>query len=76
MTPGDKAPSSAGQTRRAGPALEKAYQFVLWLIPTVEKFPRTQKFLLGDRLQSTALDLPEGLIDHRAVRGSRRVQTS
>lgn len=26
--------------RRYGPALEKAYQFVLWLIPAVEKFPR------------------------------------
>ena len=27
------------------------YGFVLWLAPTVEKFPRRQKFLLGDRLQ-------------------------
>lgn len=33
------------------------YRFVLWLVPTVEKFPRRQKFLLGDRLQATALDL-------------------
>ena len=28
--------------RQTGPALEKAYQFVLWLVPTVEKFPRSQ----------------------------------
>lgn len=37
--------------RRYRPALEKAYQSVLWLIPAVEKFPRGQRFLLGDRIQ-------------------------
>ena len=31
-------------------------RFVLWLVPSVEKFPRRQKSLLGDRLQATALD--------------------
>ena len=61
MTTDEK--TSQGGPRRVGPALEKAYQFVLWLIPTVEKFPRSQKFLLGDRLQSTALDMLEGLIE-------------
>ena len=34
--------------RQSGPALEAMHQFILWLIPTVEKFPRSQKFLLGD----------------------------
>jgi hypothetical protein len=29
--------------RRTGPALEAMYGFVLWLIPAVEKFPRSQK---------------------------------
>jgi hypothetical protein len=43
--------------------LEKAYQFILWLIPAVEKFPRGQRFLLGDRIQTTALDALEGLIE-------------
>jgi len=33
--------------RRTGPAVESMYRFVLWLVPTVEKFPRRQKFLLG-----------------------------
>ena len=37
--------------KQSGIALEKAYQFMLWLMPTVEKFPRSQKFLLGDRMQ-------------------------
>jgi hypothetical protein len=39
------------------------YQFVLWLIPAVEKFPRSQNFLLGDRMQATALDGLERLIE-------------
>lgn len=51
------------KARRTGPALEQAYQFMLWLVPTVEKFPRSQKFLLGDRIQSAALDVIDGLVD-------------
>jgi hypothetical protein len=33
---------------------------LMWLISKVEKFPRAQKFLLGDRIQTTARrpDLP------------------
>ena len=49
--------------RQGGPALEAMYQFLLWLIPAVEKFPRAQKFLLGDRIQNTALDVLERLIE-------------
>jgi hypothetical protein len=33
--------------RTTGPALEAMYRFLLWLIPTVEKFPRSQRFLLA-----------------------------
>ena len=39
------------RARDTGPALEAHDQFILWLVPTVEGFPRSQKFLLGDRLQ-------------------------
>ena len=35
----------------------------LWLVPTVERFPRSQKFLLGDRIQNTTLDLLDSLIE-------------
>ena len=48
--------------RQTGPAVEAMYQFNLWLVPTVERFPRSQKFLLGDRIQSTALDVMERLV--------------
>jgi hypothetical protein len=48
--------------RATGPALEACYQLILWLVPTIEKFPRSQKFLLGDRLQGQALDVLDSLI--------------
>jgi hypothetical protein len=31
--------------RMNGPALEKMYQFLLWLVPTVDKMPRAQNSL-------------------------------
>ena len=57
--------------RRTGPALEAHFQFVTWLVPTVEKFPRAQKFLLGDRIQSTALDILDALIEATYTRDRR-----
>ncbi len=46
--------------RRTGPALEAMYRFILWLTPAVEKFPRSQKFLLGDRIQAAAREAVKG----------------
>jgi hypothetical protein len=56
--------------RRTGPALEKAYQFVLWLIPTVEKFPRGQRFLLDDHSQTTVLAVTEGIVEATYICGA------
>ncbi len=47
------------------------YGFLLWLVPTVEKFPRRQKFLLGDRMQATALDVLERLVEAAYTRERR-----
>ena len=58
--------SGDGETasaRETGPALEAHYRFLLWLVPAVERFPRRQKFLLGDRIQATALDVLEALVE-------------
>ena len=60
--------------RRTGPALEAHYQFMLWLIPTVKKFPRAQKFLLGDRIEAAALDVREALIEATSYRPGRYVE--
>jgi hypothetical protein len=44
-------------------ALEAHYQFLLWLGPTLQKLPKTQRFTLGDRIQNEALDMLEALIE-------------
>ncbi len=48
--------------RSGGPSVEAMYQFLLWLIPTLDKLPRSQKFLLGERLQRDALEVLDALI--------------
>ena len=65
--------SSGGGARRTGPALEAMYQLVRWLIPTVDRFPRRQKFLLGDRIQSTALAGLERLVEATFTRSRSRL---
>jgi hypothetical protein len=37
--------------------IPKAYDLVLWLIPRLKEFPRDQRFLLGDRIETAALDV-------------------
>jgi 23S rRNA-intervening sequence protein len=60
---------SADNARRTGPALEAMYQFLLWLVPAVDKFPRAQKFVLGDRIETAALDVLDALIAATYTRG-------
>ena len=43
--------------------MEKTCRFMLWLIPPVEKFPRSLKFSLGDRVLNAGMAVLEGLID-------------
>jgi hypothetical protein len=64
---------SEAASRQVSPALERAYQFLAWLIPTLDKFPRRQKFLLGDRIESTALDVLEGLVEATYTRNRARL---
>ena len=59
----DDRTAGSNQARETGAALEAHYRFILWLVPAVEGFPRNRKFLLGDRIQSTALDVLERLIE-------------
>ena len=63
--------SHANRARTTGPALEAHYRFVLWVVPAVERFPRKQKFLLGERIQATALDVLERLIEATYTRNRR-----
>lgn len=41
---------------------KKMYEFLLWLYPTVKKFPKSEKYVLGERIEKTALNVMEGII--------------
>ena len=56
-------PDADTTSARAGPALERLLLYITWLVPVLEQFPRSQRFLLGDRMQGLALDLMEVLIE-------------
>ena len=55
--------SGARAPRANVAAVESSYQLLLWLIPVLDGLPRSQKFQLGDRLQSTALQVLDTLIE-------------
>jgi hypothetical protein len=43
-------------------ALTRLYDLLLWMIPQLEKLPRGQRFLLGDRIETLLLDTMELVI--------------
>jgi hypothetical protein len=49
--------------RKEVDAVTKLYDFLLWMIPKLNQFPRSQKFILGDRIETVMLDILELLIE-------------
>lgn len=41
----------------------KVYDFLLYLIPQIGKFPKNQRYLLGDRLETMVLEILELLLE-------------
>ena len=71
-TPEAPPPIPPGDAGRASPAIDRLMLYITWLVPVLEQFPRSQRFLLGDRLQGLALDLLEALVEaqyRKAPRG-------
>ncbi len=50
------------------PLMVKTYDFLKWLLPATEKFRKSQRFVMAQRLQQTALRFYELLIEARRVR--------
>jgi len=59
--PGE-AGSGAGETVAPPVAVLKCYDLALYLMQRIEKFPRSHKFTLGDRLAAAVLDVLEDLV--------------
>ena len=54
-----------GNTEHTEPAIvvTRMYDFTLWLLPKVERFPRSYRFTVGERVTSTGLDLLAALVE-------------
>jgi len=47
---------------------QKTYDFMLWLHPVINKFPKSQRFVLGQRIELKTLDLIRSMIVANALR--------
>jgi len=47
---------------------QKAYDFALWLHPVVNRFPKNQRFVLGQRIENKILDIIHSMIVANAMR--------
>lgn len=55
--------------------VQKAYEFNVWLIEKVQRFPRNHRFGVGDRLLQGVLDLLLKLVDAAYARERVRILT-
>jgi four helix bundle protein len=52
----------------------RTYDFVTWILPMAEKFPKSQRFVVTQRLQNSVLNFQESLIEANALRGAKRTE--
>lgn len=57
---------------KESPIFARTHDLLLWLIPCTLHFPREQRFVLARRLQDTALDLQERLLEAALNKGNGR----
>lgn len=50
---------------------EKTYEMILWLFPRVNKFPKSQRFVLGQQIETTALQILTGIVSANNERDKR-----
>jgi hypothetical protein len=52
----------------------QTYDLLTWLLPQCERFPKSQRFVVTQRLQGAALDFQEALFEANARGGARRLE--
>ncbi|UCC75950.1 MAG: diversity-generating retroelement protein Avd [Anaerolineales bacterium] len=55
------------------PLFTRTFDFIAWLMPATNHFPRSQRFLVTKRLLDAALDFQEMVIQANNLRGGRRM---
>jgi len=41
---------------------QKSYDFILWLFPVINKFPKKQRFVLGQQIENELLEIIKDII--------------
>lgn len=54
------------------PIFSKTYDLLTWLVPATTKFPREHRFVMAHKVQETALQFQEHLIEAGLYRGKAR----
>ncbi len=57
-------------------AITRLYDLILWLIPKIDKFPRSRRFTLGDRIEVLTLEILELLIEAAYTRRKGVLRTA
>ena len=52
-------------------AVQACHELLLWLIPQLDKFPRSRRFTLGERIEAGLLDVLELLVEAAYTRKKR-----
>lgn len=60
-------------TRRQSPIFSKTSDFIFWLLEHTEKFPKSERFRLARRLEDSAFQFYELLIEATRAKQKRRV---
>jgi four helix bundle protein len=52
----------------------QTYDLLSWLLPQCERFPKSQRFVITQRLQDATLDFQESIFDANAHNGTERLK--
>lgn len=55
------------------PVFVRWMEFIKWLLPATEKFPRRVRFTFADRIDDLALDVVEDLVEARYSRNKQEI---
>lgn len=55
------------------PVFVRWLEFLKWLLPTTEKFPRRVRFTFANRIDALALDVVEDLVEARYTRDKQAI---
>ncbi len=60
---------------RESPIFARTYDLLQWLLHATERFPRSQRFVLAQRIQQTAFELQETLLEAGLATGPSRTDS-